>query len=456
MNSPAQKVGEVLSLIYSVVKWFALALVAGVLVGATAALFLKLLESGRREVLARPSALRYLLLPLGLWASSLLVAKLAPEAKGHGTEKVIEAVHKRSGRIALSVIPVKLVATLVTLSVGGSAGKEGPCAQIGAGITSALASLLRFGDEDRKKLVICGISAGFAAIFGTPVAGAIFGIEVLFIGQMFYDVMLPSFVSGIAAYHTATLLGVVYPDELLRVVPDLSGGYLLWGLAAGCFFGLVALAHIEILGLTERFFERLRLRGWQKPLLGGALLLGATALFGPRYLGLGTETIGSALRGEAVPHGAFALKSLLTGITLSCGGSGGIVTPTLFVGAAAGSLFSSLSGLDPLFCAAVGLPAVLAGAANTPVAATIMAMELFGARLAPFAALVCIVAFVISGHRSVYPSQILARPKSKILLVDKACPVDESPLRRRTSDLLLVRLWYYGKRLILGTKRPSR
>lgn len=456
MNTPAQKVGEVLSLVYSVVKWFVLALVAGVLVGAMAGIFLKLLDLGGAEVGKRPMALRYLLLPLGLWISTVLVAKLAPEAKGHGTEKVIEAVHRRSGRIALAVIPVKLVATIVTLSVGGSAGKEGPCAQIGAGISSALASLLRFDDGDRKKLVICGISAGFSAIFGTPVAGAIFGIEVLFIGQMFYDVMLPSFVSGIVAYYTATLMGITYPDHFLHLVPELSGNYLLWGLLAGLFFGLVSLAHIEILGLTERFFERLKLRYWQKPLLGGALLLGATALFGPLYLGLGMETISSALDGQSVPSLAFAIKSLLTGITLSCGGSGGIVTPTLFVGATAGSLFSSLSGLDPTFCAATGLTAVLAGAANTPVAATIMAVELFGSRLAPFAALASIVAFVISGHRSVYPSQVLARPKSKILLLNGEHPVEDSRLRRRTGDLLLVRLWYYGKRVLLRTKRPPQ
>ncbi len=456
MDNPVRKLGEDLALFYSVAKWFLLALVAGLLVGGTAAFFLRLLDLGEALVGARPLHLRCLLLPLGLLTSAMLVFKLAPEAKGHGTEKVIEAVHQRAGRISLSVIPVKLLATVITLSVGGSAGKEGPCAQIGAGITSALASVLRFKDEDRKKLVVCGISAGFAAIFGTPVAGAIFGIEVLFIGQMLYDVMLPSFVSGIVAYHTATLLGVSYPSQTLYVIPDISGSYLLWALAAGCFFGVVALLHIEILGLTERLFDEKPIRPWLKPLIGGGILLAATALFGPLYLGLGTKTIEAALAGASIPPLAFLLKSLLTGVTLSCGGSGGIVTPTLFVGATSGALFASLTGLDPRFCSALGLTSVLAGAANTPIAATIMAVELFGSKVAPLAALASIVAFVICGHRSVYPSQILARPKAGIFLLGEPLPVSEASLRHRTTNLLLVRLWYYGKRIFKGGRSFGR
>ncbi len=122
----------------------------------------------------------FLLLPAALFLSALLVKYLAPDAEGHGTEKVIEAVHKESGKIKPAVVPVKLVATIVTLALGGSAGKEGPCAQIGAGLASIFADILRFDDHDRKKLVICGISAGFAAVFGTPIAGSIFGVEVLF------------------------------------------------------------------------------------------------------------------------------------------------------------------------------------------------------------------------------------------------------------------------------------
>lgn len=433
--------GEVPILFYSLVKWTVLAVIAGVLVGAVTAFFLLLLERSTGFVDGLASGYRFILIPLGFLVSMTLVRKLAPEAKGHGTEKVIEAVHRRAGKISLPVIPVKLVATVITLAVGGSAGKEGPCAQIGAGLTSAMATFFRFSDEDRKKLVVCGISAGFAAIFGTPVAGAIFGIEVLFIGQMFYDVLLPSFISGIVAYLTASELGVQYFSEMLYIVPQVSGHYVLWTILAGIFFGLVALVHIEIVETCGRVFNRLKVNPYMKPLIGAAILLVATMILGPRYLGLGTETIESVIKGNHVPSLAFLIKSILTGITLSCGGSGGIVTPTFFVGATAGATFSMLSGMDLVFCAALGQAAVLAGAANTPISATIMAIELFGSRVAPLAALACIVAFMVSGHRSVYPSQILARPKSRALRIHHEKPVEDAPLRPVTSDLLLPKLW---------------
>jgi len=199
------RITESTLLFISVVKWVALASGAGAVVGAATAVFLGLLHAATGAAGGFPYY--WLLLPAALFASSLLTWYFARDARGHGTEKVIEAVHKRSGRIPLKVVPVKLLATIITLACGGSAGKEGPCAQIGAGLTSAISGLLRFNDRDRRKLVICGISAGFAAVFGTPIAGAIFGVEVLFVGAIMYEVLLPSFIAGITAYQVASAMG---------------------------------------------------------------------------------------------------------------------------------------------------------------------------------------------------------------------------------------------------------
>jgi H+/Cl- antiporter ClcA len=200
---------EQLTIFASIIKWSAYATVVGIISGCGTALFLKLLSAGR-DFSGGWLPYQYTL-PVALFASSALVRYLAPDAAGHGTEKVIEAVHQRMGKIPFKVVPVKLVATIITLASGGSAGKEGPCAQIGAGLASAFGGLLRLPDIDRRKLVICGISAGFSAVFGTPIAGALFGIEVLVLGQMMYEVMFPSFVAGIVAYYVTTLLGVSYP-----------------------------------------------------------------------------------------------------------------------------------------------------------------------------------------------------------------------------------------------------
>lgn len=181
------------ALFISTVKWSFLGALAGVCVGMGTRGFLVALSAAthattRLDVGAFHS---YYLLPLALPLCVWLIRTFAPSAKGHGTEAVIAAVHEDAGRIAWKVAPIKLLATVLTLAFGGSVGKEGPCAQIGASITSLFADLMRLNDDDRRRLVICGIGAGFAAVFGTPVSGALFGIEVLYLGRIEYPVLFP-------------------------------------------------------------------------------------------------------------------------------------------------------------------------------------------------------------------------------------------------------------------------
>ncbi len=412
-----KKILEGSVLFISILKWVFLASCAGVLVGLSTTVFLKLLGLGV-SYSARFSNY-YLLLPVALFLSSLLVKYLAPDAEGHGTEKIIEAVHKHSGKIKSSVVPVKLAATIITIALGGSAGKEGPAAQIGAAISSAFSDLLRFDDRDRKKLVICGISAGFASVFGTPIAGALFGVEVLFVGGMLYEVLLPSFVAGIVGYQVSSALGISYFHEPLKLVPVFSSLFFLKVCLAGLFFGICSLMLIEMLRLFERMSLRIKVWHSLKGLMGGALLVILTLIFSTRYLGLGLDTIKDALEGGVVPGGAFLLKMLFTAITLAFGGSGGIITPIFFVGATAGNFFGSVLGFDPAIFAAIGMVSLVAGAANTPISASIMAIEFFGPEIGSYAAVACVISFLMTGHRSVYPSQVLALTKSSSLVVSQ-------------------------------------
>jgi len=403
-------------LFLSIIKWVFLSTVAGVIVGVAVSFFLKLLAWSTGFTMQFTHY--FWMLPAAMFVSALFIKYLAPDAEGHGTEKVIEAIHKRAGKIPALVVPVKLLATIITLAAGGSAGKEGPCAQIGAGLTSLFSDLMRFDDHDRKKMVVCGISAGFASVFGTPIAGSIFGVEVLFVGAMMYDVLLPSFIAGIISYQVSSAFGVTYFHEPVSVVPVFSESFLIKVLLAGLFFGLCSIYLIEILKWSEKLSRKINVWLPLKGIIGGAILIILTYAFSNHYLGLGLETIESSLKGNGSDWYAFLVKALFTGVTLSFGGSGGIVTPIFFTGSTAGLAFAYLFNLNAATFAAIGLVSVLAGAANTPIAASIMAVELFGPAIAPYATLACVVSFLMTGHRSVYPSQVLSISKAASLQVE--------------------------------------
>lgn len=406
-----KRLAEETIIFVSILKWFILATITGAIVGLATALFLKALNLS--TAFAQGYDYYYLLLPAAFFISSLTIKYLAPDAEGHGTEKVIEAIHKRSGKIKWTVVPVKLVATVITIATGGSAGKEGPCAQIGAGLSSIFSDLLHLDDSDRKKLVVCGISAGFAAVFGTPIAGAMFGIEVLFVGGLLYEVLLPSFIAGMTAYHVATQLGVAYFYYPFNFVPVFSGTSFIKIVLAGIFFGVCSFLLIESLKYFKKLSEKINLWAPAKGLMGGAALIIMTLLLSKDYLGLGLDKIEDALQGENPVWYSFIAKIIFTSVTLSFGGSGGIVTPIFFIGVSSGALFANIFGFDIGTFAAIGMVSLLAGAANTPIAASIMAVELFGPKIAPYAAVACVVSFLMTGHRSVYPSQVFAISKTK-------------------------------------------
>jgi H+/Cl- antiporter ClcA len=395
-------------------------------------MFLKilLLAEDTREVLPFDY---YYLLPFALLLTVYLVKTFAPKAEGHGTEKVIEAIHKNHGKIDIAVIPIKLFVTVLTIFAGGSVGKEGPGAQIGAGVSSAISSLLKFSKEDRKKLVVCGISAGFATVFGTPIAGAIFGVEVLIIGVIMYDVLLPSFIAAFAAFTTAQFLGIEYTYYDVHFYQDISLDMVLIFevIVAGLFFGFVSDIIVTSVSKTSKLIKKIPLHPLVIAFLGGVLLIILTWIFGKEYLGLGMDTIkdviGPFSSVSEVPWYAFLAKTLFTSITLGVGGSGGIITPLFYVGATSGHFFGQLMGGDQVaMFAALGFVSVLAGATNAPIAATIMAVELFGLDIAHYAALSAVISFLITGHRSVFSSQILAMKKSEMLNIKFGEQIDKT------------------------------
>lgn len=422
---------EQTAIFFSVAKWVFLSSFVGVIIGAIVTLFLKMLQLSESSRSFLPFHYYYLL-PFALLLSVYIIKKFAPDAEGHGTEKVIEAVHKKSGKIDVAVIPVKLFATILTIFAGGSVGKEGPGAQIGAGVSSMLSTMLSFSKEDRKKLVICGISAGFATVFGTPIAGAIFGVEVLIIGVILYDVLLPSFIAGFAAFTTAQFLGIEYTYYDVHFYQNIALDLplILTVVIAGIFFGFVSDIVVSSVSFISKMVKKIPLNPLLTAFLGGVVLVLLATVLGVEYLGLGMGTIKDVLDlypVENTPWYAFLAKTLFTSITLGVGGSGGIITPLFYIGATSGHLFGQMVGSEHVaMFAALGFVSVLSGATNAPIAATIMAVELFGIDIAHYAALSAVISFLITGHRSVFSSQLLAMKKSSMLSMKFGDEIDKT------------------------------
>ena len=400
--------------VLNIIKWFLLATFIGVIVGALDALFLKTLDASiawRNKI-----PYFYLGLPLALYIVALLSRRVAPGDKDYSTDAILKKINDYQPVSFISILK-GFTLSIVTMATGGSAGKEAPCADVGAGISSILSRWFHMSIEDQRKMMICGVSAGFAGVFGVPISGALFGLEVLWVGHIFYEVMFPALVAGITAFEVTSWLGVNYIYHPIHFVPVFSEQFFLKMIIAGMFFGLVSLLFIEIAKFTKIVFRYLASRTnlLVTCVLGGVLLMAVGHFISPLYLGLGAAGIDGPLSGGDVSPFGFLYKIITTSVTFAAGGIGGIVTPIFFVGAQAGAMLSDFLGVDSATLAALGLVSVLAGAANTPLAASIMAIELFGPAIAPYAAVSCVISFLITGQQSMYPSQRLSWDSGKIV-----------------------------------------
>ena len=421
-------VKTILLFVKDMAKWAALAGLTGAVVGVIAAGFIWLLDFACGVTVGFEYS--YLFLPAAMFLSAFIVKYLAPAAEGHGTEKAIEAIHHKGGRIALGVIPVKIVATVVTVSAGGSAGKEGPTTQLGAGAASFIARIFRSNEADRKILLICGMGAAFSAIFGTPIAAAVYAMEVLIVGRLNLKNIFPIIISAIVGLLVAEALGLSV-DKMGEISLNFSGQslvkLLLVSLGAGVFFGFVSMLTVTALHSMHKLSRSIRIYAPLKGLIGGAALVLLVLAFGKDYLGMGVDYfMGVASGATKARIYDFALKILFTAITLSFGGSGGILTPLMFIGITSGGAFAGLFGLDVSMFACLGMLAVLASSTNTPLACIIMAFEMFGNPwFALMAAVACTVSYLVTGHRSVYASQLMT--ESKIAGIEMETTTAENP-----------------------------
>lgn len=398
------------------IRWIPVASFAGMMAGAASAVLLSslTLATTLRE---HHTWLILLLAPAG-WLVGLMYKCFGRSVEG-GNNLILEQVHDPQDVIPVRMTPLILIGTFMSHLFGGSAGREGTAIQTGASLADQLTRPLRLSPQDRRILLMAGISAGFGSVFGTPLAGAVFGIEVLAIGKLSYDAIAPCFLAGFIGDLTTRFLahylpGVHHAIYQVTEIPPLSVENILYAGISGVAFGLAAMAFAKVTHTVSHTARRFIDRSELRPVAGGLLVTCAVFGFGfshmSRYIGLGLPTIAASFK-TRLPVYDFAGKFLFTSVTLGTGFKGGEVTPLFYIGSTLGNALSRIVPLPSSLLAGMGLVAVFAGAANTPLASTFMAFELFGAEAGAYAAFACVVSYLVSGHAGIYTSQRVGKSK---------------------------------------------
>jgi H+/Cl- antiporter ClcA len=385
------------------------------LAGSASALFLFALDwaTTTREAHAWLIAL----LPLAGFAVGWLYLKLGRDVEA-GNNLLIDEIHDPRQVVPARMAPMILGATVISHLFGASVGREGTAVQMGGSLADQLSKPFKLDARERRLLLMAGISAGFSSVFGTPLAGAIFALEVLALGRLRnpqFEALLPCFVAAILADQVGMLLGVQHTHYALAAVPAIGGWTLAATLVAGVLFGLAGMLFARSTHALSAFMKRAIAYAPLRPLVGGAVVaLAVWAIGTQRYIGLGIPVIVESFQ-QQLPATDFLGKMAFTVLSLGSGFKGGEVTPLFYIGATMGNALAPVLELPFGMLAALGFVAVFAGAANTPLACTIMAVELFGPAIGPYAALACIAAYLCSGHAGIYRAQRIGAGKYRYL-----------------------------------------
>ncbi len=399
----------------TVIQWAIFSAITGVILGVLGGLFYRAISWVTAYRLTHRWVL--LLLPVGAVAIRYLYHLFHNEKDG-GTNLVLSAIHADDD-IPLRMALLIFLSTVFSHFVGASVGREGAALQFGGSIGNNIGKLFHATETDKKTMIMAGMSGVFSALFGTPIAAAIFSMEVVSVGIMHYAALLPCVISSFVARQVASLLGAPPASFTIGEIPPASflGGVKIVFLAVLC--GLLAAGFCACLHYGSHLSHRLIKNRYLRALIFGTAVLGMTLLVGDQtYNGAGIDYINACIRGDDRPLG-FLIKILFTVLSILAGYKGGEIVPSFFIGASFGCTYGQLVNLSPSFCASVGMGALFCGVTNCPITSLLICLELFGFEGGPYYLLAIAFSYLLSGYYGIYTSQTIVYSKYRSNYINK-------------------------------------